>query len=48
MPKNPEATSDTMKLPALSNSNIMRSSAISLGGERNTKNKLVNLSNKLD
>ena len=43
--KNPELTSDTMKLPALSSSMVMRSSSVS---DRNTKNRLHLLSSKLD
>ena len=37
-----------MKLPALSGSMMMRSSAASLGSDRNTKNRLNLLGNKLD
>ena len=36
-----------MKLPALSGSMVMRSSASSLGTDRNTKNRLNLLSDKL-
>ena len=43
--KNPELTTDTMKLPALSNSMMMRSSSVS---DRNTKNRLHILSSKLE
>lgn len=46
--KNPELTNDSMKLPALSGSLNMRSSAISLGSERNTKNRLTIIATKLD
>ena len=47
--KNPEDTQQHTKLPSLSNSMVMRSSAISLNlSERNTKNRLNNLSSKLD